>query len=95
MITPVRYASRLHSTWILLDLLHKSKRGNTTNLNNSFSMENEKELLRWDSNPRHTASYIGRCSTTELPRQLNGWVESRQYKTIHTRHLMIFITTYL
>ena len=23
---------------------------------------------------------LGRCSTTELRRQLNGWVESRQYK---------------
>ena len=29
----------------------KSKQGNTTNLNISFY--NEKELLRWDSNPRH------------------------------------------
>ena len=31
----------------------KSKQGNTTNLNISFS--NEKKLLRWDSNPQHTA----------------------------------------
>ena len=36
----------------LLDL-HRSKQGNTTNLNISFS--NEKELLRWDSDPQHTA----------------------------------------
>ena len=35
----------------------KSKQGSTTNLKISFSMENEKELLRWDSNPcmTHTA----------------------------------------
>ena len=34
----------------------KSKQGNTTNPN-IFSVENEekKELLRWESNPRHTA----------------------------------------
>ena len=31
----------------------------------------EKELLRWDSNPRHTYCLLGRCSTTELPRQLS------------------------
>ena len=27
-----------------------------------------------------THCLLGRCSTTELPRQLNGWAESRQYK---------------
>ena len=55
-------------TWKLLDL-HKSKQGNTTNLNISFSMENEKELLRWDSNPQCT---LNKADTlpTELPRRL-------------------------
>ena len=45
-----------YCAWKLLDL-HKSNQGNTTNLNISFSisMENEKELLEWDLNPRHTA----------------------------------------
>ena len=35
-------------TWTLLDL-HKSKQGNTTNLNISLSIENEKNscMLRW------------------------------------------------
>ena len=28
-----------------------------------------------------TCCLLGRCSTTELPRQLNGWVKPRQYKT--------------
>ena len=43
--------------------------GNTTNLNIFFSIENKKELLRWDSNPRHTA-YEADALPTELPRQL-------------------------
>ena len=65
----VLYAREL--SWELLDL-HKSKQGNTTNLNISFSMENEekKELLRWDSNPRHTA-YEAVALPTEIPRQLS------------------------
>ena len=46
----------------------RSKQGNTTNLD-IFSMENEKELLRWDSNPRHTA-YEAAALPAELPRQL-------------------------
>ena len=33
----------------------KSKQVNKTNLNISFSMVMKKELLRWDSSPRHTA----------------------------------------
>ena len=44
--------------WELLDL-HKSRQGNTTNLNISFSMEKEIELLRRDLNPRHTAFMHG------------------------------------
>ena len=36
----------------------KSKQGNTTHLNISFSMENEKELLGWDSNTRHIIMYL-------------------------------------
>ena len=55
--------------WKLLDL-RKSKQGNTINLNISFSMENEKELLRWDLNPQHTA-YEADALPTELPRQLS------------------------
>ena len=42
----------------LLDLC-KSKQGNTTNLNISFT--NEKELLRWDPNPPTT--YYGMVDT--------------------------------
>ena len=62
----------------LLDL-HKSKQGNTTNLNIYFSLENEKISAQVGLKPM-TYCLLGRCSTTELPRQLNGWVESRQYK---------------
>ena len=40
-----------------LELYVLNKQGKTTNLDNSFYMENEKELLGWDSNPRHTACY--------------------------------------
>ena len=32
-----------------------TKQGKTTNPNNSFFSEKKKELLGWDSNPRHTA----------------------------------------
>ena len=42
----------------------KSKQGNITNLNISFS--NKKELLRWDSNPQYTA-YEADILPTELP----------------------------
>ena len=49
---------------------HKSKQGSTTNMNISFSMENKKELLRWDSNPQYTA-YEADALPTELPRQLS------------------------
>ena len=48
----------------------KSKQGNTTNLTISFSMEMKKELLRWDSNPRHTAYEVD-ALPTELSRQLS------------------------
>ena len=65
-------------TWKLVDL-HKSKQGNTTNLNIFFSIENEKRAARVGFKPT-TYCLLGRCSTTELPRQLNGWVEPRQYK---------------
>ena len=54
------------------------KQGKTTNSNNYFFSEKKKELLGWDSNPRHTAFYAD-ALTTELPRQLNGWVESKLY----------------
>ena len=30
-----------------------------------------------------THRLLGRCSTTELPRQLNGWARSRQYMDLH------------
>ena len=62
----------------LLDL-HKSKQGNTTNMNISFSIENEKRSAQVGLEPT-TYCLLGRCSTTKLLRQLNGWVESRQYK---------------
>ena len=45
-----------------------SMQGNTTNMN--ISSPNEKELLRWDSNPQHTA-YEADDLPTELPRQLS------------------------
>ena len=37
--------SMLNGMWKLLDL-HNSKQGDTTNLNISFSMKNEKEMFR-------------------------------------------------
>ena len=64
------------STWKLLDL-HKSKQGNSANLNISFSMEMKKELLRWDLNillmrqMLYQLSYRGSSA---------GWAESMQYK---------------
>ena len=60
----------------------KSKQGNTTNLNISFSMmKMKKELLRWDSNPRHTA-YEADALPTELLRQLSwlGRIKAIQVK---------------
>ena len=61
---------------------HKSKQGNTTNLNIYFS--NEKELLRWDSNPIHIA-YEVNALPTELPRQLSwlGQIKAIQGKVNH------------
>ena len=54
------------------------KQGKITNQNNSFFSEKKEELLGWDSDPRHTACQAD-VLTTELPRQLNGWVESKLY----------------
>ena len=65
-------------SWKMLDL-HKSKQGNTTNMNISFSIENEKRAAQVGLEPT-TYCLLRRCSTTKLLRQLNGWVESRQYK---------------
>ena len=62
-------------TWKLLDL-HKSKQGNTTNQSNSLFKE--KRAAQVGLEPT-TYCLLGRCSTTELPRQLNGWVELRKY----------------
>ena len=59
---------RQEGTWKLLDL-HKLKQGNITNTS-PFPWKMEKELLWWDSNPRHTA-YEADALTTELPRQLS------------------------
>ena len=53
--------------------------GNTTSLNNSFSKENEKRAAQVGLEST-TYCLLGRCSTTKLLRQLNGWVESKQYK---------------
>ena len=47
--------------WKLLDL-HKSKLGNTTNLNISFSMENENRAAQVGFKPT-TYCLRGRCST--------------------------------
>ena len=49
------------------------KQSKTPNPNNSSFSEKKKELPGWDSNPRHTACQAD-ALTTELPRQLNGWV---------------------
>ena len=42
-----------HYTWKLFSI--NRKKGKATNPNNSFFSEKKKELLGWDSNPRHTA----------------------------------------
>ena len=42
-----------------------NKQGNTTNLNNSFSIENEKRAAQVGLEPT-THCLLGRCSTTEL-----------------------------
>ena len=47
--------------WKQLDL-HKSKQGNTTNMNISFSMENEKRAAQVGLEPT-THCLRGRCST--------------------------------
>ena len=60
---------QLHCTWELLDL-HTSK-SKQYDLNISFFHgKRKKGLLRWDSNPRHTA-YEADALPTELPRQLS------------------------
>ena len=46
--------------------------GNTTNLNISFSIEYEERAAQVGLEPT-TYCLLGRCSTTKLPRQLNGW----------------------
>ena len=72
------YVYTCRCAWKLLDI-HKSKQGNTTNLNISFSMKNEKScsvgtqthdilLMR---QTLYQLSYQGSSA---------GWVESRQYK---------------
>ena len=46
---------------LCLPIMHENsrpinrKKGKATNPNNSFFSEKKKELLGWDSNPRHTA----------------------------------------
>ena len=51
----------IYSTWKLVDLhVHKSKQGNTTNLNISFSMENEKRAAQVGYEPT-THCLRGRC----------------------------------
>ena len=56
-----------HCTTCIGTVRPKSKQG-TTNLNNSFSMENEKRAAQVD--PCQTA-YEAHALPTELPRQLN------------------------
>ena len=71
---------RTSSVWKLLDLYH-SKQGNTTNLNISFSMENEKKKSCSGGIQTHDI-----LLTRQMLYQLSyrgssaGWVESRQYK---------------
>ena len=77
--------------WKQLDR-HKSKQGNTTNMNISSSMENEKRAaqvrVRWDSNPWHTACEAD-ALPTEIPRQLS-WlgrikaIQGKQFKAVFT-----------
>ena len=66
-------------SWELLDL-HKSKQGNTTNLNISFSMENEKKSCSGGLKPT-TYCLRGRCSIDQLSYRGSSvdWAESRQY----------------
>ena len=45
-------------------VLCKSKQGVATSLN--VSLSNEKELFRWDSNPRHTAYKVGGIQTHDI-----------------------------
>ena len=59
-----------------LDLINKQ--GKTTNLNKSFFTENEKKSAQVGFKPT-TSCLLGKCLTTELPWQLNGWVESKLY----------------
>ena len=42
----------------------------------------KKELLRWDSEPATHCLPATQVLYTELPRQLNGWTESREYKGV-------------
>ena len=59
--------------------IYINQQENTTNLNNSFSIENDKRAAQVELEPT-AYCLLGRCSTTKLPRQLNGWVESKLYK---------------
>ena len=59
--------SNVSDIWRLLDL-NQNKAIQLTQT--SFSMEMIKELLRWNSNSRHTA-YEADALPTELPRQLS------------------------
>ena len=58
----------------------KSKEGNTTNLKFSFTVKNEKKLLRWDSNLRHTAYETDVLYPLNYRGSSAGWAKSRQYK---------------
>ena len=57
-------------TWELLDI-HKSKQGNTTNLNISFSMENEKRAAQVGLEPT-TYCLLGKCSTSDVQSNMSG-----------------------
>ena len=62
------FTSRTHWSQYTNDFRFLMQGNNTTNQVVSFSMGNEKDLLRWDSNPRHTA-YEADALPTEPPRQ--------------------------
>ena len=56
--------------------------GNTTNLNNSSFLDKEKRAAQVGLEPT-THCLLGRCSTSELPRQLNGWVGIKTIQRLH------------
>ena len=67
--------NNLHGCVYYVILSFREKQGNRPEQFSSL----EKRAAQVGLEPA-TLYLLGRCSTTELPRQLNGWVESRQHK---------------